>query len=263
MSEIVLSASRIGTFEKCQLQYRYRYIEDKIKPPAIAAVIGTSTHKAVEADLKHKYNEGELMPEDAVADAARDELVNQWAAGVKLDRNKPIKKGEAIDQAVALSILHHTDVAPEIEPIAIERPFGVQVSEDIRLTGHIDVQVANMIRDTKTIKGKPSAMKGDHYAQAQLYAVGAMVTDGELPKGIKIDYLVKNKKPVYVSHEAPVTEKTAQAALDRLTLVSRVIARAMESGDFLPAPSDHWACTEKWCGYYDECPFGAAKRIQA
>lgn len=262
MSELRLSPSRINTFERCQLQYMYRYLEDRIKPPGVAAAIGTSTHKAIELDMRAKLEEGELLPDDVIKDAARDALENQWSAGVQQDKDKKIKKGEAIDTVVGLASLHHGDVAPDIEPTYVERAFGVNISDEIVLTGHIDVQIANGIIDTKTIKSTPSSMNGGHFTQAQLYAVGAMVNDGKLPENIRIDYLVKNKKPKYVSHEAKVTEETAQVALDRVTLTSRVIAKAIESGDFLPAPSDSWVCTEKWCGYWNECPFGAKKQVQ-
>lgn len=260
MSELVLSPSRVNTFERCQLQYAYRYLEGIVKPPSVAAVIGTATHKSVEADLKHKFSEGELLPDDAVSDAARDAMENRWG---EIGDSEGMKKGEAVDVTVGLAKLHHTDVAPEIEPVAIERAVGIQISTDIRMTGHIDVVVDSAIRDTKTIGKTPSAMKGDHFNQGQLYAIAVMVEDGELPTEISIDYLVKNKKPKAVSHTVKIDERTAQVALDRLALTSRVIANAIETGDFLPAPADSWTCSEKWCGYWNECPFGAAKRVQA
>lgn len=263
MSQIILSPSRINTFERCQLQYKYRYLEEKIKPPGVAAVIGISTHKAIELDLKSKLETGQLLEEDVLTDAAAQTVENEWSGGLVQDDDSPMEKGEIIDEAVSLVRCHHAEVAPAVEPIAVERPFGVDVSADIKLTGHIDVQEATAIRDTKTIKAKPGAIKGEHWVQAQLYAVGALVNDGKLPEKVKVDYLVKNKKAkVAVTHESEVTEQTAQRALDRLSITSRVIARAIDSGDFMPAPADSWACSDKWCGYYNECPFGAIKRIQ-
>lgn len=263
MSELILSPSKINTFERCQLQYRYRYLEDKIKPPGVAAAIGISTHKAVEINLQTKLESGDLLPEDVVTDIARDALEKEWHSGVVQDTEEPVAKGDAVDEAVELARCHHQQVAPLVEPVYIERPFGVQVSSDIRLTGHIDVQEADAIRDTKTIKTTPGAIKGEHWVQSQLYAVGAMVNDGVLPKRIKIDYLVKLKKEKKaVTLDAEVNEQTAQRVLDRLALTSRVIARAVETGDFMPAPAGSWQCSETWCGYYNECPFGAIKKVQ-
>lgn len=263
MSELILSPSKINTFERCQLQYRYRYLEERIKLPGVALVIGTSTHKAIEANLLNKLETGELLPEDVVTDVARDCLEKEWHAGVQIDPDEPTTRGAAIDEAVELSRVHHQQVAPGVEPVHVERPFGVQVSSDIRLTGHIDVQEAAAIRDTKTINKTPGEIKGEHWVQSQLYAVGALVNDQKLPERIKIDYLVKLKKEKKaVTLEAEVNEQTAQRALDRLAITSRVIVRAIESGDFMPAPADSWACTEKWCGYFNECPFGALKKVQ-
>lgn len=262
--ELVLSPSRINTFERCQLQFKYRYLENKIKPPAAAAAIGIATHKAIEANLASKLNNGALLPLEAIQQTARDAVENEWTAGVQIDADDPMDKGAAIDESVALATVHHEQVAPGIEPVAVEEPFGVKAGRGVKLTGHIDVLEADAVRDSKTIGQTPSAMKRDHYNQAQLYAVGVLVNKGALPKQIKVDYLVKLKREKKaLTLVAPVTEESAQLALDRLSVTARVIKQAIKTGDFLPAPADGWACNEKWCGYWGECPFGAAKRILA
>lgn len=263
MNTLSLSPSKINTFERCQLQYKFRYLDNLRKPPGVAAAIGTATHKAIEVNLRAKLDTGALLPLEAVQQAARDTMENEWAGGVQLDPEEPADKGAAVDQAVALAELHHVEVAPTVNPIAIERPFGVQVAPGLKLTGHIDIVEADGVADNKTIGKTPSAIKGDHLAQLKLYAVGVMVNDGTLPAQVKIDYLVKLKTPKAVRLAVPMTTATAQRALDRLSLTARVIQRAVKSGDFLPAPADGWACSERWCGYWAECAFGKAARSGA
>lgn len=260
---LTLSPSKINTFERCQLQYKFRYLDNLRKPPGVAAAIGTATHKAIEGNLRTKLETGALMPLEAVQQTARDTMENEWAGGVQLDPEEPADKGAAVDQAVALATLHHKEVAPEVQPVAIERPFGIDVGGGVTLTGHIDVQEANAITDNKTIGKTPSAIKGDHLNQVTLYAVGALVNDGKLPASVRVDYLVKTKTPKAVRLAEPMTREIAQGALDRLSLTARVIKRAMETGDFLPAPADGWACSERWCGYWHDCPFGKAARTGA
>lgn len=260
---LTLSPSKIDTFERCQLQFRYRYLEGKVKPPSAAAAIGTATHKAIELNLRAKLETGELMPLDAVKDAARDNISNQWAAGVAPDPDEPVSQGAAVDEAVGLAEVHHTEVAPKVAPVAIERGVGVQIHAGLIVTGHVDVEEANGIRDTKTIGQTPSAIKSEHLAQGQLYAVALLANKGALPGSLTIDYLVKLKREKRaLTLVAPITQETAQRALDRVVLTARVIERAIQTGDFLPAAASGWACSEKWCGYWQSCPFGAAHKVQ-
>jgi RecB family exonuclease len=262
-NQLTLSPSKINTFERCQLQYKFRYLDNLRKPPGVAAAIGTATHTAIEGNLRSKMDTGALLPLEAVQQAARDTLENTWAGGVQLDADEPADKGEAADQAVALATLHHKEIAPTIAPIALERPFGVDACDGVKLTGHIDVQEADAITDNKTIGKTPSVIKGDHLNQVKLYAIGALANDGVLPASVRVDYLVKTKTPKAVRLSEPMTRDSAQNALNRLKLQARVIKRATETGDFLPAPADGWACSDKWCGYFAECPFGKAARTGA
>jgi RecB family exonuclease len=261
--KLTLSPSKIDTFERCQLQFKYRYLDGRIKPPAAAAAIGTATHKAIELNLRAKLETGELLPLDAVKDAARDNIENAWAGGVIDDPDAPMGKGGAVDEAVSLAGLHASEVAPTIQPTAVERGLGMEVNAGLVITSHLDVVEADGLRDTKTIAQTPSEIKGEHMAQGQLYAVVMLANDGALPRALKIDYLVKLKREKKaLTLVAPVTEETAQRALERVTLTARVIHRAIETGDFLPAAANGWMCSRKWCGYFSECPFGALKRVQ-
>jgi hypothetical protein len=260
---LTLSPSRINMFERCQLQYYYREIEGKKTPPGIALVIGGSVDKSASVDLQNKVDTGDLLPLDAVQTAARDHLENEWAGGVQNDGEDSEDKGEVIDLTVRLATLHHEAVAPLRKPIAVQKAFGVQVSENVVLTGHIDVLEADAVCDTKTIKAKPSKIKGDHLIQTQLYAVGVKVNGGALPSKVKLDYLVKNKTVKTELLEAPVTPESAQGALDRLSVTARVIQTAIKTGDFLPAPADSWVCGERFCGYWNEiCAFGKRAQTQ-
>src|SRR3990167_5757448 len=116
-----LHQSGMDMLFKCGEQYYRRYVKGEKIPPGIAAVIGSATHKSIEANLSAKIQGGELLPVEWVQQVARDELEGIWKGGIKLDKDELAKgmkalKGEAIDTAVALSGLHRTNLAPSLEP---------------------------------------------------------------------------------------------------------------------------------------------------
>ena len=80
VDQLSLSPSKINTFERCQLQYKFRYLDNLRKPPGVAAAIGTATHKAVEVNLRAKLDTGALLPLEAVQQAA---LAARTAIGIK------------------------------------------------------------------------------------------------------------------------------------------------------------------------------------
>ena len=123
-----LSDSALNMLYKCGQQYYYRYVEGKKIPPGIAAVIGRATHKSVYLDLQNKIDKGVLRDISDVEDAARDGINGEWQRGVRLveeELKESAKKlkGAAVDQSVALSVLHHDELAPIIEPVQVERFF--------------------------------------------------------------------------------------------------------------------------------------------
>ena len=127
-----LHVSSLGM--KCMEQFRRRYIEKDVIPPGVALIVGTGTHKGVDANMTHKIETGELLPVDAVADAARDGVNEAWeSGGVKLEADEVAKgikvvRGEAVDKAVRLARLHATETAPAINPTHAERPWSLEIT---------------------------------------------------------------------------------------------------------------------------------------
>jgi len=174
-----ISWSQIKMLQRCGKQYEFRYIEGKKIPPGVAAhigssthqsieknlkykIIGSSTHQSIEKNLKYKIEQGELLPLDVVQDIARDALLTNWEMrGVLLlpeEKSKGIKqvKGEAIDQAVALSRLHRVKAAPKIKPVSVEREWELDIKDvGWSIKGRIDIETPRGIRDTKTAGRSP------------------------------------------------------------------------------------------------------------
>ncbi len=260
-----ISASRIGMYTLCGLSYYNREILGLIKPPGIAARIGTATHEAIEADLKHKMDNQVLLPSEAIADIAGDALDKVLAeGGVHLTEDESANTdktfGSAKDQSIKCAMAYHEQVAPRVHPTGVEVAFGAKLNDNWRLTMHIDCLELGRIRDTKTAATVPKEMKQSHYQQLLTYATGVYINTGELVDEVIVDMIPKLKKKAIkvTTFRAKPTIQAMNAQMQHADLVTK----AIDAGVFLPADPDHWICSAKFCGYYNECPHGRAKRIQ-
>jgi hypothetical protein len=253
--------------ERCGMQYFYRYIERIKSPPGVALLVGSATHVSVEENLNNRLHLGEMLPVEACMEIGRDELNKKWDAEEPMltpdEKASGAKKvrGEAVDRTVRLSRLHRTDLAPAIRPVAIEKPFRIEIPENERdIIGYIDILEPGRIRDTKTRSRSPNEADVHKNDQLTVYALAHWVgnkTAGEAKvPSVHLDCLVSTKEPKVVSIASTRSAEDFARLLER---VQRVTAH-IKAGNFIPAPRDSWICDPKWCGYWDRCPFGAANR---
>jgi hypothetical protein len=260
-----LSWSQVQMFSMCGERYRRRYIQGEIIPPGIACMVGRATHSGIEANLRAKLATGSLLPTDAVSAAARDALNSAIDKdGVELTeeeqgRGLSAVRGEAVDAAVALSILHHDVLAPQITPAHIERPFRLLLggfSHD--LVGYLDLQETDgCVRDTKTAARSPSVGSADASEQLTCYALARKVLDGAIPPRLTLDVLVKTKTPKAIVQETMRTDADFRPFLQRVAITGRML----NAGLFPPATLGSWCCSPKWCGYWHTCPYAHGRVV--
>lgn len=261
-----LSASQISMFLRCGRQWYYRYVEKDTSPPSGALHTGKATHKAVEEDLRHKMETGELLPWEAIRDIARDTVNAGWEKeGAVLSDEEILlgekhARGQAVDRAVDFATAHHEVLAPKIDPVFLEREFRLEMQGyPYDLMGFIDIQEEDRIRDTKTKSSTPSQESADASLQLSMYSFAAKVVDGKRPNYISLDALVNQKRGIKV-----VELETRREDSDDQVLMRQVayVMDMIESEKHPPADPDSWMCTPKWCGYYAQCPFGQPRRVQ-
>lgn len=259
-----LHKSQIAMHERCPRQYFYRYVEDIIRPPASAMLIGTGTHKAAAVDLTAKRDTGKLLGAEEVVSVAVDTLKTEWAKGVELDPAEKLlgekrAKGEAVDAVVALAGLHHKSLAPALKPKLIEQPFTVVLEGfPVDLAGTMDLQEQDgTVRDLKTRNATPPEGFADSCLDLSCYGLAARARDGVAPASLAMDFLVKTKTPKLVTQRTTRSDNAYRAFLLRVEAVSK----AIESGAFPPCSPDSWVCSEKFCGYWTICDFGRAARV--
>jgi hypothetical protein len=265
-----LSVSQIEMFGRCELQWYHRYVLGLKRPPGVAAVIGKGTHKAIEIDLRWKMAWHSLIEDEAVKAHAADATRAAWEKEPPAVNPGDPDQGEAIDIAVGLATLHHKVLAPKIEPIAIEQAFKIELPQlDHDLVGVLDIETPTHVRDTKTKGRAPSWDAARRSTQLVAYHLHTRLAGPHIPidqgglepyrepKAVALDFLVKKRFPEVVTVEAQPTPAEHIAFVKRVELTSKAIG----AGIFRPTNPDNWCCTEKWCGYWDECDHGAKKKI--
>jgi len=286
--------SQLSTFLLCGQQYYYRYVKGIKAPPGIAAHVGTGVHRGIEANMKVKLEHGhdkrialEAVQEiAATAVKARIDRQGVMLSKEERERSENVIIGEAVDRAVALATIHWKVLAPFIRPRRVEWPWVVSLPQrPYKLAGTIDLQDQNgCLRDTKTTSRSPEKDRAHKSDQLTIYAMVLNAFDGEIPS-IQQDYLVATKtwskkwpaikdadrkalKKASKKKGSPikvVTQETRRDSEDFRGALNRVDAmhKAVKKGVFPPAPSDHWVCSEKWCGYADRCPYFRGRKTMS
>lgn len=260
-----LSPSQESTLANCGQQYAFRYVEKRRVAPGFAMFRGRAVHSGVETNMLHKMQTGEVMPVADVKDAARAALDTEISSGeAVLDgdyQGMSLKdaKGVLTDEVVGLSGLHAEELAPIIQPTAIEVRVEMAPSElmPFQYVGVLDlIDGSTKIRDTKTKRASPPKTQAAKSPQLSSYAMLFLAKYGKLPSELDLDVLIRTPGRGEVKKVIQPTTRDSedvQIAIRR----SQRAAEVIESERFLPASPDSWICDVKWCGYAREgiCPY--------
>lgn len=263
-----LHHSMLSTLSKCGLQVYYRWVEGIKVPPGFALHVGSAVHRAAELDLVRKMTTGSPAPREEVVTKARESLALAVEGdGVMLEPEEksvglPKLIADAQDKAGDLARLHNAELTPALNPLHVERKMRLELTGyPFDLEGTVDVQEAGRIWDLKTASRAPAADAADGNPQLDTYAMLLSFHDPAPLATVGLNTLVKSEKG------APKLVRVSSPAPTQFGHVLRRVeaaAQVLQTGAFYPAdptgPSG-WVCTPKFCGYYDRCPFGAARRV--
>lgn len=274
-----LHQSFLETFARCGMQ-GYYILQGERNPPGVAAVVGSGTHASTRANLAHKRDHGEMLPEDAVATIAAETFEARWARESPLvdpGEDRKTAKGQGKDLAVSLALTHRRLLAPKIHPTMLERkivlelagaPFDIggtiDIVEDIQLDPDFVLKGEEprllRIRDTKTTAKRYARGTAAGHVQLHVYSWMFEAAFGRRPDELALDQLIKTKRlgPTADTDSAPPPKDYGHVFRRMET-----VAKAIESGIFMPVdPSgpSGWVCTAKFCGFFQRCPYGARAR---
>jgi len=273
-----LHASMLTMFSNCPLAFQRRYgarfglwHEEEIRPPGVAAAIGSSVDASVNYNMNIKKDgikkKAEMIaPLDEVLQVARDEAAGMWSGGLLLsdEEAEALKttEGDLIDWAVMMSEYHYYNVADLIQPVDVQKNWVVTLEKfPVDLSGTIDIVEATALRDTKTTKGNVP-YDFAHSMQAVVYNLAFKLETGKLPTEFIFDVLVRKdlKRGREVNYK-PATmvpqEKHFPPLLNRIERLCDFFENVRKGKATFPAvtPSaqSKWICTKAYCGYWHTC----------
>lgn len=253
--EKALSHSAIGAFVRCGMVYYWRYIKGVKSPPASAMSFGTSIHAALETNYEQKIHSFKDLPTDVVTDAFRDSW-KEAAKGSIFDPEKEENPGEMLDEGVMMVEKYQSEVAPKIQPAAVESRFILKVPGLRRaVMGYIDlIDTNDVVSDHKTSRKVPDSLTLQKSHQLTIYKMAFRQKHGRDPRGLRYDYLVRKsskKTGKWVEiHPMPVSRSESHEKLFIDT--AKTVSNAIDAALFHPNP-DTFICSPMGCGYWSRC----------
>lgn len=241
-----ISPSQINTYLRCPAQYYFRYIKGLIMPPSASLTKGKAVHAGNEFNYRQKIESKTDLPVSRVLDytaSAFDEFAQETDFEGK-------DKGKELDSTIQLTKLYHEEVAPSVQPVAVEEKVEVSFDNtEYTLLGYIDVLDDNgNIRDTKTTGRTPSEETIANSLQLSAYSLAHRQLTGKEENSIVLDYLVSTKQPKLVQFKA----KRSQQEIDRFLKIMGIVAHNISCQNFYPNPTNQ-LCNPKACGYWNTC----------
>lgn len=247
--------SSLQAFLKCGKLYEFRYIMGLRTPPKAALTVGRAVDEAVNLNMTRKVQTGEYAPVEEVLDFTADTFARE-AADTEWGEDKP---DEQKDMAIRLSKLHAEAVAPTIEPATVQEEFTLETDAGYDIGGTLDMTDAQgRIRDTKTMKRGPTTHEVNRAFQPAVYDFAYQALRGKPSTGFVFDILVKPTKTIDVESR---TVEGKVTPLDHEWIFNAIdsVHRSIQAGAFPPAPEGSWYCSEKWCGFWNQCKGRKAK----
>ena len=248
-----ISWSALSTFRTCPLKYKFRYIEGLPEESVSSALIfGAGIHSAVEQHFQA------ILSGDPKPDI--EKLMFAYRASWLGHAPDAIQFGSTETRASLDTLAARMLTAFLASPAASVAGCVLGVEEEIRgmlvegvpdLYGRVDLLTEDsdslFITDIKTSRGKWSAEQVEDSGE-QLLLYSHLASEIAPGKKLATRFLVltKTKEPVVEEH---VREVEPAAVKRTLAGVERVW-RAIESGNFYPAPST-MNCSS--CGYRAVC----------
>lgn len=254
----VLSPSGFNTFRRCPRQFEYSYVLGMKKPPGIAMVRGIAIHKG--AEVVHTYNIRHGEPADideglqAVSDTYDGMIIDVEDA---TDEEKDTVK----DKAIRNFKVYYRDAVPLIRPVAAEKPFALLIGT-VPFRGVIDLidsvpgeysleddpeqppPLVEVVADLKSTTRTWPQQKLAQEPQLTFYAMA------EATERVRIDFLLDQKSGCKYSPKRALRDLNSKRLLVE---DAEQVAEFIKKGFFPRCDPTTWACTEKFCGYYQDC----------
>lgn len=238
--DVRLSFSRVDTYERCPLLFRFRYVDKLPATPSPDLSWGSAIHAALEVWWSQK------LPTPPPVEVLYRALYDNWedAGFADMDRETKLVWYRHARDVLAR---HYERFAADYRPaIACEQWFELDLGDGVAVRGSID-HVARTatgglgIVDWKTNRRARSRGEVASSLQLAVYALAARELWGREPEWVALDFVVPGLR---------VTVDRAEIDVDGAVERFRAVAAKILNGDFDPRPSP--LCG--WCDYRSLCP---------
>lgn len=262
-----LSPSSIEAFLKCPEQYRRDKWDPEPRPAHPDLIFGAAFHRAAEANFTQKIESHQDLPVGEVRDLAGDMFTavvdeERDQRGIDWGDIKPAKVQAGVIESMVGTGSHpgyHQTLAPQVQPLAVERWFEVPTPLGLPLVGRVDVDTTAGLIDLKTARKAKTQLDLDKNVQATAY-LWAKHQQAEEPLPFRWHTVIRTVKP----QQQQLETSRAQPELDQFGRLLDVVADTMVGyaeqygleGPWPPTSPLAWWCSPGQCSYYGNgCPW--------
>jgi len=254
-----LSATLLIMGMRCPMQL-WHYLTVGPRPPGFAAAFGTAVHKAVETDLR-AVKEGRQIDLEELTSCFETAFCDELLVAER--RDDELCEGEYLDLGVQTVKAFHRRQTPWLKPVEVELPLVVDLGV-IDMSLRIDLVDKRLgLVDHKTAWRKWRAGREHEEMQPLAYAVPFFLRTRRVPR-FAFNIIYPNLVPVWQLNENAAFEvrqtQPSESAVKAFIRAAENVAVMMIEERPIPNPAGWW-CGRKWCGWWDICPFGRAKRV--
>jgi len=255
-----LSVSSLNLLAKCPERWRRRYLEREYEPPNGKMILGSSVGAAEGRSYSQVIETGELFTLEQV----QDEFSAEWEDRIvreEIDWGSE-KPGALKDSGVAVLDQYHTVIAPTIIPVSVEREFRFAwPGLDWHFTGFFDLEEASDDISDLKVRGRRLALEDadvDLQPAAYMFARRA---EGSPARNFNFHTMVRppSRSPYAEIVTTGRTNRQLDAFGDRVLLAASELAWRAENDVWSGAVPGSWWCSERFCGYWNSCPFGGLR----
>ena len=247
---MIYSHSRLETFEKCKLKFKFQYI-DKIIPEigqSIEGHLGNIVHTTLEW-LYHQVNKKNIPTIEQIISYYAEKWQAEFTDDIIIIKKEFTQKNY-FNKGVGYIVNYYSKHSPFKEnTLAIEHKIELDLTNEIKLIGFIDRLVENIenneieIHDYKTGNSIPTENQIKNNRQLALYSLAIKETFGK-DKNICLVWH-------FLAHDIKVCIRKTDEELENLKQeIINLIKQIEETKDFPPNKSV--LCG--WCQYRDICP---------
>jgi CRISPR/Cas system-associated exonuclease Cas4 (RecB family) len=245
-----VSASRLSTWQRCRLQFHFRYIAGIPVPTKPGLYVGKVIHAVLQAFNLARWRG--IVLNEADQKNVFENVFEDAAENLHIDWNNERELHKKLAWAALKAYVDNNPI-PETE-----KPAGVEVSLEAdlakhglpKLVGVLDLVRPNgRIVDYKSTSRSPNQAMLDHLNGTQLASYGVLYREatGKRESGFDLHHLIKLKQhpKILVTPIGPMTD----AEQTRFFRVIESYVSGLERKDFVPSPGIQCA----GCEFLQEC----------